>query len=246
MSAIYIIWLREFKKYYRNKSRIIGSLGMPFFFLVIVGSGLGSVMPLGQRYSEFIMPGVLGMVLMFSSVFSGISIIWDKQFGFMKEMLVAPVSRTEIIIGKTLGGSTTAIIQALIMLTISLLLGNRIQSIAGLIAALGVMFLISLSFVGIGTAIAARMNDMQGFQLIMNFMIMPLFFLSGALFPLDGLPGWLSTLTLLDPLTYGVDALRYFLIGASNFSPLVSVGVLASFMAVSVGIGAALFRRMEV
>jgi len=249
MQAVYIIWLRELKKYWRNKSRIVGSLGMPFLLLFVMGSGLNNVIehPMLQgNYTAFIMPGIIGMVLLFSSIFSGVSVIWDKQFGFMKEMLVAPITRRKIIYGKVLGGGTTSIIQALIMLTISFILGIRFDSLVGLLLALPVMFLISSSFVAIGTAIASRMNDMHGFQLIVNFLIMPLFFLSGALFPLDGLPLWLKTITIFNPMTYGVEALRYCLLGVASIPLLTSVMVLFIFSAVTIAISTMFFRNMEV
>jgi ABC-2 type transport system permease protein len=249
MGAVSIIWLRELKKYWRNKSRIIGSLGMPFFMLVIVGGGLNRMVGTGTTggsYQAFIMPGIVGMVLLFASMFSGVSVIWDKQFGFMKEILVAPVSRTRIIIGKTLGGATTALLQALLMLLISLVLGIRLHSVVGFFLALVVMFLISVAFVALGTAIASKMTDMHGFQLIMNFLIMPLFFLSGALFPLTDAPAWLQTLSYVDPLTYGVEALRYCFLGASTIAFPLSVLVLIGFTIVSIGIGTYFFNRMEV
>jgi ABC-2 type transport system permease protein len=250
MGAVFIIWLRELKKFWRNKSRIIGSLGMPFFMLVILGSGLnrmvGSGVVGGGSYQAFIMPGIVGMVLLFASMFSGVSVIWDKQFGFMKEILVAPVSRTRIIIGKTLGGATTAILQAILVLVIALGLGIRPHSVLGFLLALLVMFLISVAFVALGTAIASKMTDMHGFQLIMNFLIMPLFFLSGALFPLTDAPAWLQTLSYFDPMTYGVEALRYCLLGTSGIAFQVSLSVLVGFMIVSIGVGTYFFKRMEI
>ncbi len=250
MKGIYIIWLRELKKYWRNKSRIVGSLGMPFFLMFIVGSGLNesikTPMLAGQGYTAFIMPGIIGMVLMFSSVFSGVSVIWDKQFGFMKEMLVAPISRTRIIIGKTLGGATTSISQALIMLLISFIIGVRLESFVGFLYAIPIMLLISCSFVAIGTAIASKMNDMHGFQLIVNFLIMPLFFLSGALFPIENLPAWLSFITKINPLTYGVEGLRYSFLGTSSIPYLNCIMILSVFFILSIAVGTYFFRKMEV
>jgi ABC-2 type transport system permease protein len=250
MKAIFIIWLRELKKFWRNKSRIIGSLGMPFFFLIFIGAGLDKIVssPVlgGGNYSLFIMPGIIAMVILFGSIFSGVSVIWDKQFGFMKEMLVAPISRTRIMVGKSLGGATTAVLQAILMLILSAIIGIRPNSIYGFLLAIPLMFLISVSFVALGMAIASKMNDMHGFQLIVNFMIMPIFFLSGALFPLNNVPGWLHILSVINPMRYGVEALRYCLIGSSTVPFFVSVSVLVVFSMVSIALGTILFRRMEI
>jgi len=249
MQEILIIIQRELKKYWRNKSRIVGTLGMPFFMLFIFGSGLDGVVQnpmLEGGYSKFIMPGIIGMVLLFSSIFSGISVIWDKQFGFMKEMLVAPISRIRIVIGKTLGGAMTSILQAFLMLALSFILGIRPTTITGTLLAIPIMFLISISFVAIGTAIASQMNDMHGFQLIMNFLIMPLFFLSGALFPLQNAPMWLKVLTYIDPMTYAVEALRYCFLGVSAIAFPISVAVLSGFAVISISVGTYLFKRMQI
>ena len=249
MDIVYTIWLRNIKRYLRSKSRIIGSLGMPLFFLLVLGFGLNSVVRIQgteQGYMGFIVPGIISMSVMFTSVFSGIQIIWDKQFGFLKETLVAPVSRMEIMFGQTLGGSTTAFIQGFIILALSLLMGLNIPSVSGFLIASVFMVLIGLSFTAFGIAIASRMEDMHGFQLIMNFGIFPIFGLSGALFPIESLPSWLRSLTLLDPLTYGVEGIRYGLSGTSQVNPLVGFVVLAGFTASMLIVGAALFRKINV
>jgi ABC-2 type transport system permease protein len=191
---------------------------------------------------EFIAPGILGMVLMFSSIASGLTVIMDRQFGFLKEILVAPVSRLCIVLGKTLGGATTAILQALLIMLLMPFLGVTLNA-AGFLTAFLFMILISVSFVGLGLAIASKMEDMHGFQLVMNFLVMPLFFLSGALFPLSNLPGWLKTLTLIDPLTYGVDGLRGALTGTSAMPFWTNFAVLAIFCAAMLGISAWLFTK---
>lgn len=243
-ATVYIIWLREIKKYLRNKSRIVGALGMPFFFLLILGGGLGTQFTVaGTDYKQFLMPGIIGMVLLFSSIFTGISVIWDRQFGFLKEMLVAPISRSAIVVGKTLGGMTTSTIQALVMLLVSLLIGVKLQSVAGFFIALLFMLLISASFVAIGVAFASRMTDMQGFQFIMNFLIMPVFFLSGAVYPVDQMPAWLQFVTYIDPLAYGVDALRYSLIGIGQIPLWIDATVLIAFSIVTISIGTYMFRK---
>jgi ABC-2 type transport system permease protein len=249
MDIVHTIWLRNMKRYLRSKSRIIGSLGMPLFFLLVLGFGLNSVVRIpgtGQGYMGFIVPGIISMSVLFTSVFSGIQIIWDKQFGFLKETLVAPVSRMEIMLGQTLGGATTAWIQGFLILALSLLMGLNIASVSGFVIASVFMVLIGLSFTAFGIAIASKMEDMHGFQLIMNFVIFPIFGLSGALFPIDSLPSWLRSLTLLDPLTYGVEGIRYGLAGTSQINPFVGLLVLAGFTVFMVVVGALLFRKINV
>ncbi|MCH8329375.1 MAG: ABC transporter permease [Nanoarchaeota archaeon] len=247
MKKIYIIWLRELKKYSRSKSRIIGSLGMPTLFLVVLGFGLNPLLDVENgNYLNFIFPGILAMTVLFTSMFSGISVIWDKQFGFMKEMLVAPVSRTKIMIGKTLGGATTAVFQGFLIFFISLLIGVRIHSLAGFFIALAFMILIGIAFTALGLAFASRMEDMQAFPLVMNFVLMPLFFLSGALFPLDSAPKILKIIALFNPLTYGVDALRFGLVGISQMPLWIDFVVMAGFAILTISVGAFLFNRMNV
>ena len=250
MDIVYTIWLRNIKRYLRSKSRIVGSLGMPLFFLLVLGFGLNSVVRIpggtGQGYTSFIVPGIISMSVLFTSVFSGIQIIWDKQFGFLKETLVAPVSRLEIMFGQTIGGATTAFIQGFIILALSLFMGLEVASVVGFMIAAVFMVLIGLSFTAFGIAIASKMEDMHGFQLIMNFVVFPIFGLSGALFPIDSLPSWLRSLTLVDPLTYGVEGIRYGLAGTSQVNPFVGFGVLAGFTVFMVVFGAALFRKINV
>lgn len=249
MDIVYTIWLRNLKRYLRSKSRLVGSLGMPLFFLLVLGFGLNSVVAIPgmeHGYISFIIPGIISMSVLFTSVFSGIQIIWDKQFGFLKETLVAPVSRLEIMLGQTAGGATTAVIQGLIIFVLSLFIGLKISSIPGFIIAIVFMVLIGLSFTAFGIAIASRMEDMHGFQLIMNFVIFPIFGLSGALFPIDSLPEWLRFLTLLDPLTYGVEGIRYGLLGSSQVDPTLGFGVLSGFTVLMVVAGSYLFRKMSI
>jgi ABC-2 type transport system permease protein len=248
MDIVYTIWLRNVKRYLRSKSRIVGSLGMPVFFLLVLGFGLNSVVSLPgmeQGYIGFIIPGIISMSVLFTSVFSGIQIIWDKQFGFLKETLVAPVSRLEIMLGQTFGGATTSVIQGLIILVLSLFIGLNITSIAGFLIAFVFMLLIGLSFTAFGIAIASRMEDMHGFQLIMNFVIFPIFGLSGALFPINSLPSWVKSLAMLDPLTYGVEGIRYGLLGTSQINPFFSFVVLTGFTVFMVVLGAYLFRKIN-
>ncbi|KAF5047751.1 putative doxorubicin resistance ABC transporter permease protein DrrC [anaerobic digester metagenome] len=248
MDIVYTIWLRNVKRYLRSKSRIVGSLGMPVFFMLVLGFGLNSIVSIPgmeEGYMEFIIPGIVAMSVLFTSVFSGIQIIWDKQFGFLKETLVAPVSRLEIMIGQTLGGATTAVIQGLILMVFALFIGLQPAGISGFLVAVGFMALIGVTFTAFGIAIASRMEDMHGFQLIMNFVIFPIFGLSGALFPINSLPDWLRPLTLADPLTYGVEGIRYGLSGTAQIHPLASLAVMAACAVLMTVAGAYLFRKIQ-
>ncbi|MCX6802014.1 MAG: ABC transporter permease [Candidatus Diapherotrites archaeon] len=246
IEGIYILWKRELLRFYRSKSRIIGSLGMPFFFLAILGTGLNNVFPMagGGNYMQFIAPGIIGMVLMFGSIFSGVIVIMDRQFGFLKETLVAPISRLSIVLGKAFGGATTAVLQGVLIMLIALLLGAQIQ-FGNILLLLFFMLLISVMFVSLGIAIASMLEDMHGFQLISNFLIMPLFFLSGALFPLSSAPWPLSTASMLDPLTYGVNGLRFLLTGQSDIAFGTCLAVIGIFTAVFIGLAIFLFNRIE-
>jgi ABC-2 type transport system permease protein len=248
MNTVYILWQRQLKRFYRNKSRVIGSFAQPLLFLVAFGFGFGPVFEqAGQgSYLQFLVPGIISMSVLFSSIFSGIELIWDKQFGFLKETLVAPVSRLKIMIGKVLGGATIAVMQGIIILLISLLFGFKIFNIWFALLSIIAMLITAILFTAIGTAIASKLTDMQGFQLLMNLLVMPLFFLSGALFPLDNLPKAISIITSLNPLTYAVDLIRYFLIGINSFSVVISIIILIILMSFSVVIASRLFSRMEV
>jgi ABC-2 type transport system permease protein len=249
--AIYSIWLREMLRFFRLKSRVIGSIGAPFFFLAFLAIGFGAStampgIPQGVGYVSFLTPGIIGMTLLFSSTLAGISVLWDREFGFLKEIMVAPVSRISIVLGRTMGGATTAIMQALIILILSIFLGMKITGFKGFLLSLVFMVLIAATFIGLGLAFASKMEDMSGFSLIMNFLIFPLFFLSGALFPLDRFPQVIKVLAYLNPLTYGVDGLRYSLIGVSTFSPALDCMVLVVSCVAILGLGAYLFEVSEV
>jgi ABC-2 type transport system permease protein len=248
--TIYILWLRQLKRYIRSHSRIIGSLGQPLLFLVALGYGFGPIFQkAGQgNYLEFLAPGVIAMSILFTSIFSGIEIIWDKQFGFLKETLVAPVSRLNIMIGRTLGGATVATLQGIIVFLISIAVGFRPTNIAFLPVAFLVMALTALLFTAMGTAIASLLEDMQGFQMIMNFLVMPIFFLSGALFPLAGLPDSIVAIASLNPLTFGVDSLRgaFIGIGQMQFGFIIDFAVLSGITALFLVIGSYLFSKIEI
>ncbi len=197
------------------------------------------------NYIDFIAPGIIGMTVLFTAIFTGVEIIWDKQFGFLKETFVAPVSRFEILLGKTLGGATVASIQGVIVFLITLIVGFRPENWAMVPLAILFMVLIACLFSALGTTIAARLDDMQGFPLIINFVIQPLFYLSGALFPLVGLPKILEIITKINPLSYGIDGMRYALSGTAVFSPLLSLGVLTGSLVIVLAIGVYQFSRVE-
>jgi ABC-2 type transport system permease protein len=247
MSAIYILWLRQLKRYVRSKPRILAALGQPLLFLLGLGFGFGPIFQkAGQgNYIQFLAPGVIGMTVLFSSVFSGIELIWDRQFGFLKETLVAPVPRILIMIGRTLGGATVGIIQGLIVLVICLATGFRPSTWSALPMAVLFMALIAVMFTALGTAIASVLSDFQGFQLVMNFLVMPIFFLSGALFPLTNLPRAMEIITNLDPLSYGVDGLRVALIGVGYFGASLDVVVLTLVTIALLSGGSYLFSRIQ-
>jgi ABC-2 type transport system permease protein len=244
--AIYILWLRDLKRYWYDKARIFASLGQPILFLFVLGTALGPSVatPGGIQFSEFIFPGIICMTVLFTSIFSAISIVWDREFGFLKEVLVAPVSRWSIVIGKALGGSTVAVLQGCLMLVLAPLVGVKL-SLLVVVQSVLVMFLIAFAITGLGIVIAARMKEMEGFQMVVNFVIMPIFFLSGALFPLDRLPGWLAVLTRIDPMTYGVDLLRLVMLGLNTFDPLLSIAVMVGFTLVMFAIAVFEFNLAE-
>jgi ABC-2 type transport system permease protein len=248
MTAIYVLWLRELKRYSRSRPQIIASLGQPLLYLVALGFGLGPVFEKSGHgsYLQFVAPGVIGMAVLFSSVFSGFGLLWDRQFGFLKEIMVAPQPRLLIMIGRTLGGATVAMLQGMLVVIVCLIAGFRPVSMADLPLAFAFMLLIAVVFGAMGTAIGSVLQDMQGFQLIMNFVVMPIFFLSGALFPLNGLPPALAALTRIDPLSYGIDGLRGALTGTSYFGFAVDVGVLCVIAVGLLCLGAYLFSRIEI
>jgi ABC-2 type transport system permease protein len=248
MSVIFTLWLREVKRYLRSRPQIIASLGQPLLYLLVLGFGLGRVAQIAGSgsYLQFIAPGVICMGILFTSIFSGIGLLWDRQFGFLKETLVAPVPRLQIMAGRTLGGATIAIIQGLLVLIVCVLAGFRPQSFAAVPLALLFMALIAIVFAALGTAIGSTLRDMQGFQLIMNFLIMPIFFLSGALFPLTNLPTPLAVATRLDPLSYGVDGVRAAFIGLSHLGIVLDVTVLAVLATAFIAMGAWAFSRIQV
>lgn len=248
MNAIYILWLRQVKRYIRSKSRMAGSIGQPILFLIALGFGFGPIYAKagGGDYLKFLTPGVISMGILFTGIFSGIDIIWDKQFGFLKETLVAPVSRINIMIGRTLGGATIAIIQGIVIFIIALIVGFRPVNPALIPTALIFIAIVAILFTALGTAVASILKDMQGFQLIMNFLVMPLFFFSGALFPLQDLPEAMEVAARLDPLSYSVDGLRTILVGETTFGLGMDFLIILGLTAILLGIGSYLFSKIEI
>jgi ABC-2 type transport system permease protein len=248
MKVIYILWLRQLKRYYRSKPRMIGSFGQPLLFLIALGFGLGPVFQQAGEgnYLQFLVPGIVTMGVLMTSIFSGIEIIWDRQFGFLKETLVAPVSRLEIMIGRTLGGATIAVMQGIVIILISFPLGFRITNLSMIPLVLIFMILTALTFTALGTAIASKLEDFQGFQLIMNFLVMPLFFLSGAIFPLHNVPKTLEIITRIDPLSYGVDGIRGTLTGISYYGLSHDLLILVVMASVLLIIGSYLFSKIQI
>lgn len=248
LNVIYMLWLRQLKRYLRSRSRMIASLGQPLLFLIALGFGFGPIFQkAGQgNYIQFLVPGIIAMSVLFTSIFSGVEIIWDRQFGFLKETLVAPVSRLEIMVGRTLGGATVATMQGVVVFFISYIAGFRPSSLMVLPFSIVIMALIALLFTALGTAIASMLEDMQGFQMIMNFIVMPLFFLSGALFPLDQLPSYLVFIAKIDPLSYGVDGLRSIIVGQAHFGLHIDLVVLCISTGALLAIGSYLFSKIRI
>jgi len=247
MRAVWILWLRQLRRYSRSPARVVGSLGQPLLFLFALGFGFGPIFARAGHgdYLAFVAPGIIAMGIIFTAVFGGIEIIWDRQFGFLKETLVAPVPRLLIVLGRTLGGATTEFLQGVIVFAICLFAGLPVKEPLLVPIVLLFMFLIALLFAAIGTVIGSLLRDMQGFPLIMNFLVMPLFFFSNALFPVGGLPAPLRIAALLNPLSYGVAGMRAALDGA------VSLAMLADLLAVGgvalslLAIASFLFSRIE-
>lgn len=249
IDTIYAIWLREIKRYLKSKSRIVGSGGQPLIWLAIFGVGLGSVFKLtGINYTTYMAPGILGMTLLFTSIFAGINVVWDKQFGFMKEILVAPVPRSGIVLGKIIGSGTIAVLNAFIVLIIVIAFGViplSTLTIFSLAETVFFMAMIAAIFVAIGLIIASYINNIEGFQVIINFLVMPLFFLSGAIFPLTSAPLWMKGVSYIDPLQYGVDGMRGAMVGVHAFPIYIDAIVVIVVALALVAISDHAFRRMQ-
>ncbi len=249
---VYVICLREFKKFFREKSRLLGTLARPVLWLFVVGNGMNSLIrpQVGFSYLQFIFPGMIGMTILFSSIFSSISIVWDREFGFMKEMLVAPISRLSIVVGKAVSGTLISVAQAIIILVLIPFLGIRITFLQ-FAEVVAVSMLVSFCITSIGILIAARLTSFDGFNIIMNFLVMPMFFLSGAMYPVSSMPPTLRQLTHANPLTYGIDAFKHVLLGEATpplgpeFPLALDLLVVAAVSVIMLTLAALSFRRKE-
>ncbi len=253
LSGILAIWYREFKVFLRERSRIVASIINPILWLLIFGGGLGSSVSIpGVNYQAFIYPGVLVQAVLFSSVFFGVYIVWDRKIDFLKEVLVAPISRTSIFLGKILGGATDSMIQSIILL----ILGNVI-GVTGIVSGLSlgpwafalslvILFITCVFLLSIGLIIGSLMDSPEGFQLISSFLLFPIFFLSGALFPINRLPAWIAPFTLVDPVTYSVDALRNVILGSSQFHLALDLGIICACAASAIIVGTFAFEKMKI
>lgn len=247
LEGIYTIWLRETKRYIRYKSRIVTSVVTPLLWLIIFGTGLGTAIRFGVGgidYQQFIFPGIIGQTILFTAVFSGVSVIIDRQYGFLKEILVAPISRPSVVMGKALGISTASMIQGVILLLLSFIVGIYITIPCFVVSTL-IIILMSIGLACLGLMIASFTDSMEGFNLILSFIVLPMFLLSGALFPITGLPEWLKFAVYLNPLTYGVDALRYTILQESVLPLYANVAVLGLFAIITVLASAYLFSKKE-
>jgi ABC-2 type transport system permease protein len=247
MSVIYILWLRQLKHYFRSRARMVGSLAQPLLFLVGLGFGFGQTFEKAGNgsYLQFLAPGIICMGVLFTAMFSGIDMIWDRQFGFLKETLVAPVARIQIIAGRILGGATVAVIQGLVVSVICFVAGFRVEHLAMLPVALAFLFLIAILFAAVGTTLGSLLQDMHAFPLIMNFLVMPLFFFSGALFPANQVPTALHAVMRLNPLTYGVDGVRGALTSVTLYGFGLNFSILLALSALLLSVASWCFSRIE-
>jgi len=245
LEGFYALWYREIKVFTREKSRVISSLVTPLLWIIVFGGGLGSAVSLeGMNYQVFIFPGILAMTILFSSVFFGLYIVWDKKIDFFKEVLVAPLSRTTIFAGKMVGGSIDALLQGTAMLVFGVILGVK-YSILNIILAFVFMFVLAAALVSLGLIIGSNMESVEGFQLVISFLVFPMFFFSGALFPIGNLPRYLLIFTVLDPVTYAVDGLRGLLLGTAQLPILLDFVTLSGFTAIMIAAGTWSFRRLK-
>lgn len=248
LRGIYTLWLREVKKFVRERSRLVNAFVQPLLWLFIFGTGMrfSATIP-GVNYQQFIFPGLVCQAMLFTAMFLGISVIWDREFGFLKEILVSPISRSSIFFGKMLGVSTDVMIQGIVIFPFAFLIGAD-MNIAIFCMSIPIMLLITFGLVCIGLTFASLMKSFEGFGLIQTFINMPMFFLSGALFPLSNVPEWLQVVSLINPLTYGVDALRTVMIGQSwvGIAPVsMDIMVLLAFDAIMFIVGTWAFSRTE-
>ena len=221
LRGVYTIWYRDILRFWNDKVRMVGSITFPLLFLFVFGSGLssqmGSLSP-GVDFIQFMFPGIIGMTVLMSSLMAGISLVWDREFGFLKEVLVAPISRTSVAVGKTLGSATTALFQGSLLLLLAPLVGVSL-SVGTVLALLPLMLLLSVAMGSLGILLATRIKSMQAFPVVMQMLVFPMIFLSGVFFPVEGLPAWMNVLVKLNPATYGIAPIRQVMLGASPDSP---------------------------
>jgi ABC-2 type transport system permease protein len=245
------MWLREIKRYLKSKSRVVGSGGQPLIWLAIFGVGFSAAVAVAgvKDYLTFMAPGIMAMTILFTSIFAGINVIWDKQFGFLKEILVAPVSRLGIVMGKIAGSTTIAMINSIFIMVLVVLFGvipAASLTPIGVAEALFFMAIISFVFVAIGLIIGSTINNAEGFQVIVNFLVMPLFFLSGALFPIAGsAPEWMRYISYIDPLSYAVDGMRGALIGVHSYPIAIDAIATVAYAVVFILIAQETFKKMQ-
>ncbi len=252
LRPIYVICMREFIKFFREKSRLLGTLARPVLWLFVVGNGMSALIrpQAGFSYLHFIFPGMIGMTILFASIFSSISIVWDREFGFMKEMLVSPISRLSIVVGKAVSGTAISAAQAVIILVLVPFLGIRLTA-GEFLAVTGLSLLVSFCITSLGILIAARLTSFDGFNIIMNFLVMPMFFLSGAMYPVTSMPPALRELTHINPLTYGVDSFKHVLLGNASppmgpeFPLALDLAVVIAVSALMLTLAALSFRKKE-
>ena len=220
--AIWVVAYREILRFLADRARMFSAFAFPLTFLVVFGAGFSRIVgDLGGDVSfvQFMYPGILSMTVVMSSLFAGMSVVWDREFGFLKEVLVAPLSRVGIVIGKAAGGSFTAMVQGAVMLVIAPIVGITLTPLL-ILKLIPLVLILSLSLSGLGILVASQMRSQQGFQFVVQLMIFPLIFLSGVFFPIDGVPAWLQVVAKVNPLTYGVDAIRQVFLGPQLVSPL--------------------------
>src|SRR5438445_6937708 len=266
LRAVYIIWYRDLLRFWRDRSRIAASFATPVLYLLVFGTGLGSSLRglggfggAGIQYQQFIFPGIIGMSVLFTAIFGAMSIVWDREFGFLKEVLVAPINRSAVAIGKALGSTTQAMIQGLILLVLAPFVGVKLSFLT-IVELIPLAALLAFGLSSFGVALASTMKSLQGFQVVMNFLMMPMFFLSGALFPLTNLPGWMTVLTRLDPASYGIDPIRRVVLSNSGLPNVNSLGltingqilaipmeaaIMFAFGAVLLGVAVVMFDRRD-
>lgn len=256
LKGIYALWYRESKVFLRERSRIVSSIINPLLWLLIIGGGLGSAVSAvsfgGVNYQTFIYPGILIQTALFSAIFFGVYIVWDKKIDFMKEVLVAPMRRTSIFVGKILGGSTDTLLQILILFVIGFafmvsgIMPDLQLTIVSVLVSLGFLLVTTVGLVSIGLIIGSQMESPEGFQLIISFLIFPMFFLSGALFPITNLPTWLAPFIFVNPVTYAVDGIRGVMLGISKYSIFLDFAVVCLFSIVMILIGTYAFKKMKI